>query len=376
MSPDLLIVGGGLSGGLLAWRMRQSRPEARVLLLEGGAGLGGNHTWSFHDTDLTADQRDWIGPLVAHRWPGYTVRFPEMARVFPGGYASVTSARFDAVLRPALGEAVRCGTRVVALQPNAVRLQDGSEIEAGAVLDARGPRPPEGGQTFAWQKFLGREVRLARPHGLDRPVLMDATVPQIDGFRFVYVLPFSADTALIEDTYYSDTPALDHAALRQRIDDWLERRGWVVSGELREECGALPITLAGRPAMAEVPRIGLAGLLCHPTTGYALPDAVRLADTIAGLPDLTAASLGRAIRVHADQAWRSQGIFRLVNRMLFRAAAPDERHRVLARFHRLPEGLVARFYAGALRPSDRLRLLVGRPPIPFIPATFAALNLR
>ena len=43
---------------------------------------------------------------------------------------------------------------------------------------------------------------------------MDATVPQRDGFRFVYTLPFAPDRVLIEDTYYSDGLDLDPAALR------------------------------------------------------------------------------------------------------------------------------------------------------------------
>ena len=36
MTPDadLILVGGGLANGLLALRLRQQRPELRVLLLE------------------------------------------------------------------------------------------------------------------------------------------------------------------------------------------------------------------------------------------------------------------------------------------------------------------------------------------------------
>jgi lycopene beta-cyclase len=50
--------------------------------------------------------------------------------------------------------------------------------------------------------------------------------------------------------------------------------------------------------------------------------------------------------------------------MLFRAAAPAERYRVLERFYRLPDGLVRRFYAGAPSLLDRVRILSGRPPVP------------
>jgi lycopene beta-cyclase len=50
--------------------------------------------------------------------------------------------------------------------------------------------------------------------------------------------------------------------------------------------------------------------------------------------------------------------------MLFRAAKPSERWRVLERFYRLPEALIARFYADRLTLADRARILAGRPPVP------------
>ena len=46
----------------------------------------------------------------------------------------------------------------------------------------------------------GVEVQLKKPHGLTAPMLMDAQVPQTDGYRFLYVLPFDPRTLLVEDT--------------------------------------------------------------------------------------------------------------------------------------------------------------------------------
>ncbi|HBZ76229.1 MAG TPA: lycopene cyclase, partial [Leclercia adecarboxylata] len=77
---DIILVGGGLANGLIALRLRQQRPALRVLLLEADSQPGGNHTWSFHEGDITPDQHRWIAPLVAHRWQGYDVRFPRLNR--------------------------------------------------------------------------------------------------------------------------------------------------------------------------------------------------------------------------------------------------------------------------------------------------------
>jgi lycopene beta-cyclase len=50
--------------------------------------------------------------------------------------------------------------------------------------------------------------------------------------------------------------------------------------------------------------------------------------------------------------------------MLFDAADPPQRYRVLERFYRLPAPLIARFYAGKSTAFDRARILTGRPPVP------------
>jgi lycopene beta-cyclase len=50
--------------------------------------------------------------------------------------------------------------------------------------------------------------------------------------------------------------------------------------------------------------------------------------------------------------------------MLFLAAEPSQRYRILERFYRLDEALVARFYAGASTLFDKARILIGRPPVP------------
>lgn len=365
---DLILVGGGLANGLIAWRLRQQRPDLRVLLLESASALGGNHTWSFHDADLTPAQQAWLAPLVAHRWDGYSVAFPDLGRELAGGYAAITSSRFDAVLQAALAGQVRLATPVACLGEHSVTLTDGRILRAAAVIDGRGLQPGSP-LRLGCQKFLGQELRLAQPHGLIRPVLMDATVRQQGGYRFVYLLPFSADTVLVEDTCYADGDRLDAGRLRANIAGYVRARGWTVAEVLREERGALPITLAGDAegfwqSAGGIARSGLAAGLFHATTGYSLPSAVRLADLIAGLPDLASGPLFDAVRAHALAQWRAQGFFRLLNRLLFQAARPDERWRVMQRFYGLPAPLIERFYAARLSWLDKARILAGKPPVP------------
>ncbi|WP_427024385.1 lycopene beta-cyclase CrtY [Aureimonas ureilytica] len=364
---DLILAGGGLANGLIAHRLRERRPDLRFLVVEGAERLGGNHTWSFHDGDLSPVEHDWIAPFVAHRWPGYDVRFPRRARPVATGYASVSSERFASVLHERLGERLRLSAPIRALSPTSVTLEDGQRIEARAVIDGRGQRQ-SAHLTLGFQKFLGQEWETDAPHGVTQPVVMDASVPQSNGYRFVYVLPFSPTRLLIEDTYYADDAALERDSLRQRIASYAEARGWRLKTLLREEDGILPIALGGdMDRLIEeargVPTVGLARALFHPTTGYSLPDAAHVADLVCAAPDLSPEALARLLAQHARNLWSDRAYFRLLNRLLFGAGEPAERYRILEHFYRLPDPVVARFYAARLEFSDKLRIFVGKPPV-------------
>ena len=71
----------------------------------------------------------------------------------------------------------------------------------------------------------------------------------------------------------------------------------------------------------------------------------------------------RAVNL-SGKSWRQRRFYRALDRMLFRAAEPEERWRVLARFYTLDAGLIGRFYAGRSTMTDQARILSGKPPVP------------
>lgn len=376
--PDLVIAGGGLSGGLLALALAQARPGLAVRVLDAADEGCNAHTWSFHAGDLDAEGEALVAPLIAARWPRQEVRFPHFRRTLPQGYASVAERQFRAVLRQRLGDRLITGRSVAALSRESVHLEGGEAIAAGAVIDARGLEPTPH-LALGYQKFVGHELVFEAPHGLDAPVIMDAQVPQRGGFRFLYLLPFAPDRLLAEATLYADAPELEEADLAASVSDYAAQHFRSTSSIVRREKGVLPITLSGHidafwKAAEGVPRAGLRAGLFHPVTGYSLPEAVRLALMVARLPSLAPEPLFRAIEAHAKARWHAQGFYRALNRMLFRAAAPERRVEVMEHFYRLPDALVGRFYAGRSTLLDKAVILSGKPPVPVGAALKALLS--
>lgn len=367
---DVAILGGGLAGGLIALALAARRPELSVLLIESGDRIGGNHFWSFFERDVAPGDRWLAAPLVCHSWRGYDVAFPAYRRTLGSAYHSIRSERLDAFVRDALpSESVLLGRRVHAAGPTSVLMDDGSRIEAGGVIDARGAADL-GHLKLGWQKFVGHELQLSEPHGLDRPIVMDANLEQIDGYRFLYVLPFGPDRLLLEDTYYSDRPNLAPGTIAPRIGHYAAVRGWRVAEVLREEQGVLPVTMGGdfeaywRSGGDGVAKAGVRGGFFHPLTGYSLPDALRVATMVAGMDDISGAALHDRLHAEARRLWDERGFYRMLSRMLFRAAMPPERWKVFEQFYRRDQRLIERFYAARSTLGDRMRVLSGRPPVP------------
>jgi lycopene beta-cyclase len=88
------------------------------------------------------------------------------------------------------------------------------------------------------------------------------------------------------------------------------------------------------------------------------------------------ARLGAATRAYAARHWQRGGFDRMLARMLFQAADPPERYRLLERFYRLPEPLIGRFYAGRSTSFDRLRILAGKPPVAVARAIAAMMETK
>jgi lycopene beta-cyclase len=364
---DYVLVGGGLANGLIACALHARSDGARVALVEAGNKIGGNHTWSFHETDLDESARELVSPLVDASWRAHDVHFPARTRRVNGTYASLSSASLDSAARGTFARnhssLLLLGETAVRLEEHAVHLAGGRLLRGRVVLDGRGVTPDEVAPHHrgGYQKFVGLELDLDAPCPRDVPLLMDASVEQLDGYRFVYVLPLGRHRALIEDTYYSLSGELNRGLLRERVLAYAALHGYRVRRVLREEHGVLPIPthVAPRPNVEGPLRVGMRAGWFHPTTGYSLPLAARFAAIAASCaPE----ELPERAQAFSAAHQKNARFARFLNRLLFGAFTPTNRRHVLERFYGLPEDVIARFYALQSSRMDRAHILCGRPP--------------
>lgn len=377
---NVAIAGGGLAGGLIALALARIRPELDVVIIEKGETLGGNHVWSFFAGDIAPADRWLVAPLVCHGWPAHDVRFPGHSRTIKGLYYSIESDRLDSVLRAILpSRSILTGVKMLATNPRRAVLSDGTRLEADVVIDTRGVSDLSM-LTCGWQKFVGQLLELDEPHDIRNPVIMDATVDQLDGYRFMYCLPFSATRLFVEDTYYSDDRELDVPTLRARIAQWAEQNGLAVGRIVHEEAGVLPVVTGGKidaywaAGGRRIAKAGVRGGFFHPLTSYSLPDAVRVAAALSRITDFSAQNIHDRLRVMANDQWKRTKFYRTLGRMLFNAGEPQDRYRIFERFYELNPALIERFYAGQSTATDKVRILSGKPPVPIGGALKAIAN--
>lgn len=364
---DLVIVGGGLAGCLLLQALQHRHPHLKYLLIEQSDHVGGNHNWSFHDADLSEACKSWFLPLISHSWNGYEVSFPDYSRTFQNRYHCLTSDDLSKHVQASSEKYLLLHESVTDIKKGdncEITLSSGRKICTETVILAKGWDSKE--QPTAWQKFVGMQIELNEPHGLDHVLLIDARVPQIDGFRFFYLLPWSETRLLIEDTYYSSHTVLKVERIEQEVLHYLEQKKWHIKKVESKSHGMLPLMM-NRPRgqkNKDFPKIGAASGFFHPITGYTVPTLLRQIDAITEKSNLTMPSIMRALaQVEEDSKTRLR-YYWLMNRLMFKAATPTERYRILSHFYKMPEPLIQRFYAGNTNLFDQLRMLAGKPPVP------------
>lgn len=284
---DYIIAGAGCAGMSLLMRMVVDPffASKKILVIDADAKQQNDRTWCFWET-----QPDLFESIVHHQWKKldfYSNHFSSELSIEPYTYKMIRGIDFYNYVKSNVSESPNIEWRnatvnklvdttfeIVATNEIAgIELADGEIIYADYVFSSILFEPIKAASTeyHFLQHFKGWEIKTARDcFDSSKAVFMDFRVSQEYGTTFMYVLPTSANTALVEYTLFTEQLIEDAAydkALKKYIGEKLQINDYEI---LHEEKGLIPMTTKKFPySKGGNIYIGIAGGQAKASSGYA-----------------------------------------------------------------------------------------------------------
>ncbi|MDC0158386.1 lycopene cyclase family protein [Rhodospirillaceae bacterium] len=270
-SYQTAIIGAGCAGLTLGYHLIGSKSEP-IVLIDGQANRK-DHLWSYWDNNH--DSLLLPRPFIKKQWAKWAIRTQNKEVIRTGTrfkYVCLSSAHFESYLlkeiENANGTVLRENVTGLNIEngTKSLQLSNGDELKIENVYDSRPPLVSEGAM---YQHFVGLTIQAHDPIFDDSTaILMDFRVSQSFGIHFVYVLPFSKYSALIESTVYS-TKILPNSWYKHQICNYIEQNFPKTTFDIiGEETGALPLNNKYPQIPFGIP-IGLSANAMRGSTGYA-----------------------------------------------------------------------------------------------------------
>lgn len=275
---DYIILGAGAAGlSLVHYILNSELRDSKVLLVDRDTKELNDRTWCFWEKEA--------GPfesIIHKRWESALFKsayHSETLDLKPFEYKMIRGADFYGFIKSQISKVTNVDFKVG---------------EAQAVTDDNAePKVVVGGDTFVasyifdsrfalsdiqlrkkdhltLQHFKGWFIKTTKP-SFDPETLtfMDFDIPQLGGTRFMYVLPFSEDRALIEFTLFTSDILEDREYVDQLKSYINEGLGIVKYEIVEEEFGVIPMSTAKfNRGEGRVIKIGTAAGLSKGSTGF------------------------------------------------------------------------------------------------------------
>ncbi|HVZ56020.1 MAG TPA: lycopene cyclase family protein [Chitinophagaceae bacterium] len=275
---DYIITGAGAAGlSLLVHLIRSGRfSDKRILLIDREDKNKNDRTWCFWE-----EEAGLFEPIVFRSWEKAWFHGPGFSRLMdlaPYRYKMIRGVDFYRYCMDLVREQpgitfLKAPVKDLASLPDGVRVTAGDQEFRGRYLFNSilfDPVRPAAGQYYLLQHFTGWVVETAEDRFQPgEAVLMDFRVSQQAGTTFVYVMPFSPRSALVEFTLFSEK-ILEPAAYAQGLRDYLARFLQVQDFRIaEEEFGVIPMTnYPFPPRDGNIIHIGTAGGQTKASSGY------------------------------------------------------------------------------------------------------------
>ncbi len=378
---EIVILGAGCAGLSACLALLEAGVSGPILMIDSRTEYLDDRTWCFWDVEPTR-----FTHLARARWTTWEVATASAvvrAESHPTPYVCLAASDFYTFALAALADAGSVEVRLGESAGEPVNETDGARVSTSTgvvharhVLDCRGLPPlsredVDPASTWIPQQFVGRHIlshRAVFDPGVCR--LMDFSVDQSGGVRFMYVLPTSPFEALVEDVYMAETTA-DIERYRSEIDAYLLASFGLSPSEftvLGEERGYIPMTdhtFVSRPS-PNITRLGISGGATRPSTGY----------TFLGIQRSCRTAVDRIVEGTADVAQPPCSLLDTIF-LRFLADHPSQAPRVFSLlFGRVETASLVRFLTERSGLLDHARLILALPKAAFLATAMRALAER
>jgi lycopene beta-cyclase len=265
MEKPVIILGGGVWGSLLAYRLKKALPHVHFKLYEESSILGNHKICTFRERDCK-DSMPWLRPLISHSWSKHQIKSKKLEKWMASPYHLIESKHLHDVVSASLGEGtLKLNNRMSA----ELALQ-----ESSFVIDARNICHYK---KNGYRKHLTMELELTEDHHLVSPVVFDAGVARKDSFRSFEYFPLNSKTLLVKDVWFSENSSLDADRMRNALNEVLHEKKWNIHKVIKEDMGISELPISTPMYRQEGRVINLAGIF-HDMNGCSIPMAVKVID--------------------------------------------------------------------------------------------------
>jgi len=283
---DYIIIGGGLSGLTLAYRMAQDAffDTTSILIIDQSAKKENDRTWCFWES-----QPDIFEEIVSHRWSTIRFKSPVFSddiAIKPYQYKKIEGDDFYAfakayvATKPHISFLQETVLSVENQSDQVVIITDKKRLSGGKVFNSILNSEVLSNQTqhqYLKQHFIGWFIKTKTPtFDPDAATFMDFTVPQKGNCRFMYVLPTSTTQALFEYTLFSKD-LLEDTEYETAIETYLKEKGILQYHIERKERGNIPMSSYrfDTQASKNILHIGSAGGWTKASTGFTFKHTLK-----------------------------------------------------------------------------------------------------
>ena len=196
----VVIVGGGLTGCLIALALNAIDPGCDFLLIEQSSRLGGRDIPPFFASDVADEDRAMLlDDIIVSQWPLYYVATPDFCGEKQGCVALVDPLQLHAEIFARISASkIMLGIEVVAVEGRRVLSTFGAH-EADTVIDAR-PHPASYDRNDLHLSTF--DVAFKAEHPLPFPVLIDDPLQTSTGSICMQYFPRSANKVTVRSLGY------------------------------------------------------------------------------------------------------------------------------------------------------------------------------